>query len=134
MSLTAVCRDVTPCSFVKGAKPRMLKLGSGEGPESPSPPSPTPCQSHACSRHVFQCVCLNACCLLCLSLTAKCTMSSTFAFRFCKFCKQTKCVVATYPAHHSLPHFTTPTTPTDLCKSHSSSSCNAHPSYIPSLL
>jgi hypothetical protein len=30
------------------------------------------------------------------------------------------------------PHFTTLTTPTDLYKSHISSSCNTHPSYIPS--
>ena len=40
--------------------------------------------------------------------------------------------LSTFPAHRNLPHFTTPTTPTDLYKSHSSSSCNTHPSYIPS--
>ena len=109
----AVCRDVTPCSFVKGAKRRTLKLGFGQDPR------------------MFQCICLNACPFLCLSLTAKRTMSNTFVFRFWKPCKQIKCVVATFPAHRNLPHSTTLTTPTDLYQSHSSS-CNTHPSYIPS--
>ena len=39
--------------------------------------------------------------------------------------------ISTYPAHHNLPHLPAPT-PTALYKSHSSSSCNIHPSYIPS--
>jgi len=40
-------------------------------------------------------------------------------------------MLATYSVHRNLLPFTTLTTPADLYKSHSSSLCNIHTSYIP---